>query len=75
MNRTALENSEFPALEIFKIRLKKGVSAREATEVIPDLCMSLDQMTSKVRSNSLQYWGDQNENDHCTFSFFLKFVT
>lgn len=55
MNRTALENSEFPALEIFKIRLKKGVSAREATEVIPDLFMSLDQMTSKVRSNSLQY--------------------
>lgn len=56
MNRNALENSEFPALEIFKIRLKNGVSAREATgEVIPDLCMSLDQMTSKVRSNSLQY--------------------
>ena len=55
MNRIALENSEFPALEIFKIRLKNGVSARDATEVIPDLCMSLDQMTSKVCSNSLQY--------------------
>lgn len=56
MNRNALENSEFPALEIFKIRLKNGVSARGGyREVIPDLCIGLDQMTSKVRSNSLQY--------------------
>lgn len=59
MNRTALENSEFPALERFKMKLKNWFSARDATEeVIPDLCMSLDQLTSKVHSNSLQYWGD-----------------
>lgn len=52
MNTAALENSEFPAMEVFKMRLKDF--CRDGTEeVIPDLCMSLDQLTSKVPSNSL----------------------